>query len=48
MRDGADPRVGYAWVPKTVEGDEGYLLRQLWAPSREGAAYTLAHSLPAF
>ena len=38
MRDDADTRVGYAWVPKTLEGDGGYLLRQLWAPSREGAA----------
>ena len=47
MRDDADPRVGYAWVPKTVEGDEEYLLRQLWAPSREGAAYTLVHNLRA-
>lgn len=47
MCDDADPRVGYAWVPKTVADDEGYLLRQLWAPSREGAAYTLVHNLRA-
>lgn len=39
--------VGYAWVPRTMEGDEGYLLRQLWAPTREGAAYTLVHNLRA-
>ena len=30
----ADPRVGYAWVPKTGEHDEEYLLRQLWARGR--------------
>lgn len=30
MRDDADPRVGYAWVPRTLEGDRGYLLRPLW------------------
>ena len=47
MRDDADPRVGYAWVPKTMEGDEEYLLKQLWAPTREGAAYTLVHNLRA-
>lgn len=47
MCDDADPRVGYAWVPKTLAGDEGYLLKQLWAPSREGAAYTLVHNLRA-
>lgn len=47
MRDGADPRVGYAWVPETAAGNEEYLLKQLWAPSREGAAYTLVHNLRA-
>lgn len=47
MFDDADPRVGYAWVPKTKEHDEEYLLRQLWAPSRQGAAYTLVHNLRA-
>ena len=47
MFDDADPRVGYAWVPKTKEHDEEYLLRQLWAPTRMGAAYTLAHNLRA-
>lgn len=47
MFDDADPRVGYAWVPKVREHDEEYLLRQLWAPTREGAAYTLVHNLRA-
>lgn len=47
MYDGADPRVGYAWVPRTKEHDEEYLLRLLWAPTREGAAYTLVHNLRA-
>ena len=47
MRDEVDPRVGYAWVPKTMETDEAYLLKQLWAPTREGAAYTLVHNLRA-
>ena len=47
MCDDADPRVGYAWVLKTVAGGEEHLLKQLWAPSREGAAYTLAHNLRA-
>lgn len=42
-----DARVGYAWVPKTKEHDEEYLLQQLWAPTREGAAYTLVHNLRA-
>lgn len=47
MFDDADPRVGYAWVPKFKERDEEYLLRQLWAPTRRGAAYTLVHNLRA-
>lgn len=47
MFDDADPRVGYAWVPKTKEHDEEYLLRQLWALTREGAAYALVHNLRA-
>ena len=47
MFDDADPRVGYAWVPKTREHDEEYLLRQLWSPTRQGAAYTLVHNLRA-
>ena len=47
MYDDADPRVGYAWVPRTKEYDEEYLLRQLWAPTRRGAAYTLVHNLRA-
>lgn len=47
MFDDVDARVGYAWVPATRAGDEEYLLRQLWAPTREGAAYTLVHNLRA-
>lgn len=47
MFDDADLRVGYAWVPKVKEHDEEYLLRQLWAPTRQGAAYTLVHNLRA-
>ena len=47
MCDVADPRVGYAWVPKTMEGEGAYLRKQLWAPTREGAAYTLVHNLRA-
>lgn len=47
MCDSVDPCVGYAWVPKAMESDEAYLLKQLWAPTREGAAYTLVHNLRA-
>lgn len=47
MYGDADPCVGYAWVPKTKEHDEEYLLRQLWARTREGAAYALVHNLRA-
>lgn len=47
MFDGADARVGYAWVPRTKVGDGEYLLRQLWAPTRVGAACALVHNMRA-
>lgn len=47
MFDADGFRVGYAWVPKAKEYDEEYLLRQLWARTREGAAYALVHNLRA-